>query len=63
MRDKIAYSIAEAVEATGVGRSKLYQEIRSGRLRIVKVGRRTLILLRSLEEWAAALPTAKDPQA
>lgn len=42
--DKLAYHVDEASEASGVGRSKLYEEIKEGRLRSVKVGGRRLIL-------------------
>ena len=55
---KAAYSIPEAVQITGVGRSRLYQEIESGRLRSVKVGRRTLIPANAIDEWLAALSLA-----
>jgi len=36
-------SIDEAAQALGVGRSRLYDEIATGRLRSVKVGRRRLV--------------------
>jgi excisionase family DNA binding protein len=41
--EKLAYRVSEAVEATGIGRSKLYLLIKQGRLRTVKVGSITLI--------------------
>ena len=42
-----------------VSRSKLYDEISTGRLRAVKIGRRTVILASDAAEWLAALPAAK----
>lgn len=42
--NRLAYRVDEASEASGVGRSKLYEEIKGGRLRSVKVGGRRLIL-------------------
>ena len=51
---KLAYSIADAVNATSVGRSLLYEEIRAGKLKTFKVGTRTLIAASDLTEWLAS---------
>ena len=51
---KLAYSIAGAVQVTSVGRSKLYEEIKAGRLKTFKVGTRTLIAAEDLAAWLAA---------
>jgi excisionase family DNA binding protein len=40
---KLAYRIDQAAEASGLGRSKLYEEIALGRLRAFKAGGRRLI--------------------
>lgn len=40
---KIAYSIREACAASSLGRSTLYNHIAAGRLRVVRVGGRTII--------------------
>lgn len=53
---KLSLSIREAMEATGLGRTRIYAEIASGRLRAVKSGRRTLILVSGVEKWLNALP-------
>jgi excisionase family DNA binding protein len=42
--EKISYGIDEAVKASGLGRTFLYERIASGELRSVKVGGRRLIL-------------------
>jgi len=39
----ISVTIDAACRATGLGRSKLYQLIRDGELRIAKIGRRTIV--------------------
>jgi excisionase family DNA binding protein len=52
---KMAFSINEARQATGLGRSRLYEEIAAGRLRIAKSGRRTLVLAESLQSFLKAL--------
>jgi excisionase family DNA binding protein len=45
--DREAVSIVEATRLTGLSRSTIYELIRAGRLRSVKVGRRRLIPRRS----------------
>ena len=52
---KLAYSIYEFANAYSVGRSKVYEEIREGRLRIIKVGKRTLIPVEAAAEWQRVL--------
>ncbi|WP_414996099.1 helix-turn-helix domain-containing protein [Asticcacaulis sp.] len=42
--EKIAYGIDEAVKASGLGRTFLYERIACGDLRSIKIGRRRLIL-------------------
>lgn len=41
---KLAYRIDEAVKATGLGRTFLYEHLASGELPSIKIGRRRLIL-------------------
>jgi len=59
----LAYTIAEASKESNTGRTKIYDEINSGRLRAVKIGRRTLILHNDLRAWLASLPTLKNREA
>ena len=54
--EKLAYSIAEFSEATGLGRSFLYVEIREGRLLAQKAGARTLITSDNGKAFLANLP-------
>ena len=56
---KLSYSIAETVELTGLGRSTLYEEIHSNRLRARKIGRRTIILAEDLSSFLASLPVSQ----
>ena len=51
--DKILYTLPEAVKLTGVSRSKLYQEINSGKLHAQKVGVRTYFTRISIEKWVS----------
>lgn len=46
---KLAYSIKEACVASSLGRTTIYGHIKSGRLKAIKVGGRTLIPATSLQ--------------
>jgi excisionase family DNA binding protein len=55
---KIAYQINEAVLASGLGRTTIYDEIKQGRLKAIKVAGRRLILREDLEAFLKAAVTA-----
>ena len=48
-KTKRAYRVNEATETYGVGRTKIYELIKEGKLHTVKVGGRRLIPAESLE--------------
>jgi len=54
--EKIAYRIDEFCEAFGVGRTKVFDEIKDGRLKVRKAGRMTLIRADDARAWLDALP-------
>jgi excisionase family DNA binding protein len=56
MDTPLAYSIAEACSAACAGRTVLYEAIRSGALRAVKRGRRTIVLADDLRHYLENLP-------
>jgi excisionase family DNA binding protein len=62
MNSPLAYSIADACSVARVGRTALYQAIRSGALRAVKRGRRTIVLAEDLRRYLESLP-AVEPKA
>jgi excisionase family DNA binding protein len=53
--ERLAVSVGEAAEAAGVSRSSLYEEMRAGRLRYVKVRTRRVILVADLRDWLFSL--------
>jgi excisionase family DNA binding protein len=54
--ERLALTIAQAAKLGGPCRSALYEDIRSGRLRAVKRGRSTRILIDDFKAYLASLP-------
>jgi excisionase family DNA binding protein len=59
----LALTIHEARVLTGLGRTKLYELLKTGKLPAKKVGKRTLILRSDLEDFLASLPRYRCPHA
>ena len=55
---KLAVTIPEAVQMTGIGRTSLYLLIKKKKLTRRKLGRRTLLLVEDLERVVKSLPEA-----
>ena len=53
-QNPMAYSIEEFAAIYGVGRTSVFEEISSGRLRTYKVGRRRYISAEAAAEWQRA---------
>lgn len=53
-QQKFAFSIPETVQMTSIGRSRIYEDIRCGKLKVAKIGRRTVVPVAALNEWLAA---------
>jgi excisionase family DNA binding protein len=47
-RERLSCTVDEACAVTGLGRTKLYELIGSGQVRTTTIGRRRLVLVRSL---------------
>ncbi len=49
--ERLAYSVDEAAQITGLSRDLLYDQMRTGRLAYLKVGRRRIITREHLEAF------------
>jgi excisionase family DNA binding protein len=57
---KRAYQIKEAENALGIGKTKIYELLKTGQLRSVKVGGRRLIPADSIEKFLQELIEKAD---
>jgi hypothetical protein len=55
---KLAATISEAVEISGLSRSAIYLAAREGKLTLRKNGKRSLILVSELQTFLQSLPRA-----
>lgn len=58
--DRLCVTIEEATRLLSVGRSSIYNEIKAGRLRALKLGRRTVIATTELRRYLDGLPATGD---
>ncbi len=56
--EPVAYTLANAIAASGIGRTRLYELLAAGTIEARKAGTRTLILGDSLRSYLASLPRA-----
>lgn len=61
-QNRAVLSVNEFCQQAGIGRTKLYQEITSGRLKALKCGRRTIIPVIEFENWLERLPKIGEIQ-
>jgi excisionase family DNA binding protein len=52
--ERLAYSVAEVAVITGLSRDLLYDQMRTGKLAFLKVGRRRLITRQHLQAFLAS---------
>ncbi len=55
MATPLLHRLPDAFESLGIGKSKGYELIKDGRLRVVKIGRRTLIAEEELRRYVQTL--------
>jgi excisionase family DNA binding protein len=58
---RAAYSIAEVMLQSGLGRDTIYKAIRQGQLKARKIGRRTIVLATDLQAFLESLPVFGEP--
>ena len=58
MNERYALTLPEAVQFSGLGRTKLYALAAEGRISFKKCGKRTLILAEDLKRLIESLPAA-----
>ncbi len=51
--DKLTYTVTEAAELLGIGRSAAYEAARSGQLPTIRIGKRVLVPVAALERLLA----------
>lgn len=54
--EKLSYTIAEFVKATGIARTQVFAHIKEGRLEACKSGRRVLIRVGDAQSFLNSLP-------
>jgi len=55
--ERIAHAIDDIALMAGICRSKVYSEINRGKLRAIKIGRRTVVLDQDFNNWIESQPT------
>lgn len=53
---KLIYSIDEAAASLSLGKTKLYEELGKGKIKAIKIGRRTMIPTECLKQYIDTLP-------
>jgi excisionase family DNA binding protein len=61
--DRRAITITEFAARYSIGRSKIYEEAAAGRIKLRKVGKKTLITVEDAEKWLANLPAVEPKHA
>ena len=49
--ERLCYSVDDAATLMSVGKRSLYREIASGRIKVVKMGKRTLVPAGAIQDW------------
>ncbi len=59
---KGAMSVNEFLHWASIGRTKFYDELASGRLKVRKVGRKTIVTMSDAVSWLECLPAQTDQE-
>lgn len=58
--DKVFLTIPQIVNLTSICRSRIYMEIRAGRLKIIKIGASTRIRWDDFQAWQESLSSSQE---
>ena len=58
-----ALTVSEFLQCYGIKRDLFYAEVNAGRIKLRKVGQRSLIGIEDAEAWFASLPTVQPKKA
>ncbi len=56
----VAYSVPDVLKMIGISRTTFYQLVRSGQIKVRKVGTRSVVLSKDLESWLDSLPVLNE---
>lgn len=57
MAEKILYSVNDALSALSISRAKFYAEAKAGKIRLRKIGVKTVVSAEDIRAYVASLPT------
>jgi len=52
---RLALSVSEFCNSCAIGRSLFYEEVKAGRIKVLKVGKRTLVPATEAQRWLDSL--------
>jgi excisionase family DNA binding protein len=58
--DQLLYTIPQCCRMAAIGRTKFYELIASGEIRVRKVGKKTLVAASDLRQWVERLPAIES---
>lgn len=62
-QDRLAYTVEQAVESTGLTRTRLYRAFADGSLPSFRAGRRRMVSAKALQAFIEALEKASEGRA
>jgi excisionase family DNA binding protein len=60
LNQRITISVDEAMLATGIGKTMLYELLNDRSIRSILVGKRRLVIVESIHEWIAAMESQQQ---
>ncbi len=60
MKERLGFTVEQFAEAHGIGRTLVYAEAKAGRLKLAKVGRRSIVTVEAAASWRRLLDGEAD---